>query len=71
MTEGMRVVALGVHVLDTLVRPVEEIPEGQGASLVEQIAMTAAGTAGGTALTLVKLGASVRSRWCHRSGSAR
>jgi sugar/nucleoside kinase (ribokinase family) len=57
----MRVVALGVHVLDTLVRPVERIPEGQGAELVEQITMTAAGTAGGTALTLVKLGATVQS----------
>jgi sugar/nucleoside kinase (ribokinase family) len=61
MTDAMRVVALGVHVLDTLVRPVEEIPEGQGATLVEQITMTAAGTAGGTALTLVKLGATVQS----------
>lgn len=61
MTDAMRVVALGVHVLDTLVRPVEQIPEGQGATLVEQITMTAAGTAGGTALTLVKLGATVHS----------
>ncbi|MGW3144969.1 carbohydrate kinase family protein [Streptomyces sp. NPDC001177] len=57
----MKVVTLGVHVLDVLVRPVETIPEGQGASLVEDIRMTAAGTAGGTALTLAKLGASVRS----------
>ena len=24
------VIALGVHVLDTLVRPVEQIPDGQG-----------------------------------------
>jgi sugar/nucleoside kinase (ribokinase family) len=39
---------------------VEEIPEGQGATLVEDIRMTAAGTAAGTALTLAKLGASVR-----------
>ncbi|MEV0209181.1 carbohydrate kinase family protein [Streptomyces sp. NPDC050788] len=54
------VVTLGVHVLDVLVRPVEEIPEGQGATLVEDIRMTAAGTAAGTALTLAKLGASVR-----------
>ncbi|MGW0332848.1 carbohydrate kinase family protein [Streptomyces sp. NPDC003011] len=56
----MRVVTMGVHVLDVLVRPVEAIPEGQGATLVEDIRMTAAGTAGGTALTLAKLGASVR-----------
>jgi len=55
------VVALGVHVLDVLVRPVEAIPEGQGGQLVEQIRATAAGTAGGTALTLAKLGARTRS----------
>jgi sugar/nucleoside kinase (ribokinase family) len=57
----MKVVTMGVHVLDVLVRPVEAIPEGQGATLVEDIRMTAAGTAGGTALTLAKLGATVRS----------
>lgn len=55
----MRVVALGVHVLDVLVRPVDAIPEGQGSQLVEQIKVTAAGTAAGTALTLAKLGAQV------------
>ncbi|ELS58841.1 carbohydrate kinase family protein [Streptomyces viridochromogenes] len=57
----MKVVTMGVHVLDVLVRPVEAIPEGQGATLVEDIRMTAAGTAGGTALTLARLGAAVRS----------
>jgi len=57
----LTVVPLGVHVLDVLVRPVEAIPEGQGGQLVEQIRATAAGTAGGTALTLAKLGARTRS----------
>jgi sugar/nucleoside kinase (ribokinase family) len=57
----MRTVCMGVHVLDVLVRPVETIPEGQGGQLVEQIKITAAGSAGGTALTLAKLGAEVRS----------
>ena len=57
----MRAIALGVHVLDVLVRPVEAIPEGQGGQLVEQIRMTAAGSAGGTALVLARLGAEVRS----------
>ena len=57
----MTAIAMGVHVLDTLVRPVEEIPEGQGGALVEEIRMTAAGSAGGTALILAKLGARVRS----------
>lgn len=57
----MTVIAMGVHVLDVLVRPVETIPDGQGGQLVEQIAMTAAGSAGATALTLAKLGGTVRS----------
>ncbi|MFL5845730.1 MAG: carbohydrate kinase family protein [Solirubrobacteraceae bacterium] len=52
---------MGVHVLDVLARPIEEIPEGQGGALVEQIRITAAGSAGGTALVLGKLGAEVRS----------
>jgi sugar/nucleoside kinase (ribokinase family) len=58
---SLTVIPLGVHVLDVLVRPVEAIPEGQGGQLVEQIRATAAGTAGGTALTLAKLGARTRS----------
>jgi sugar/nucleoside kinase (ribokinase family) len=52
---------MGVHVLDVLVRPVETIPEGQGGQLVDEIRMTAAGPAGGTALVLAKLGAGVQS----------
>ncbi len=52
---------MGVHVLDVLVRPVEAIPEGQGGQLVEEIRMTAAGSAGGTALVLGRLGAEVSS----------
>ena len=57
----MKAIAMGVHVLDVLVRPVESIPEGQGGQLVEEIRMTAAGSAGGTALVLARLGAEVRS----------
>jgi sugar/nucleoside kinase (ribokinase family) len=57
----MNTIALGVHVVDVLVRPVERIPEGQGGQLVEQIRITPAGSAGGTAITLAKLGASVTS----------
>src|SRR3989440_10580383 len=56
-----RVIALGVHVVDVLVRPVERIPEGQGGQLVEQIRITPAGSAGGAAITLAKLGARTRS----------
>jgi sugar/nucleoside kinase (ribokinase family) len=57
----VKAIAMGVHVLDVLVRPVETIPEGQGGQLVDEIRMTAAGSAGGTALVLAKLGASVQS----------
>jgi sugar/nucleoside kinase (ribokinase family) len=61
MSEEMTAIAMGVHVLDVLVRPVEEIPEGQGGQLVDEIKITAAGSAGGAAITLAKLGATVRS----------
>jgi sugar/nucleoside kinase (ribokinase family) len=57
----MKAIAMGVHVLDVLVRPVEQIPAGQGGELVEEIRITAAGSAGGTAVTLAKLGAEVQS----------
>lgn len=57
----MTAIAMGVHVLDVLVRPVEEIPEGQGGQLVEEIRISPAGSAGGTAVTLAKLGAATRS----------
>jgi sugar/nucleoside kinase (ribokinase family) len=57
----LNIITLGVHVVDVLVRPVEAIPEGQGGTLVEQIRITPAGPAGGTAVTLAKLGASVHS----------
>jgi sugar/nucleoside kinase (ribokinase family) len=57
----MSIVVLGVHVVDVLVRPVTEIPAGQGGQLVEQIRVSPAGSAGGTAVTLAKLGADVRS----------
>ena len=57
----MRVITLGVHVVDVLVRPVEEIPAGQGGALVDEIRITPAGSAGGTAITLAKLGAQTQS----------
>jgi sugar/nucleoside kinase (ribokinase family) len=57
----VKAVCLGAHVLDVLARPVTEIPEGQGGALVEEIRMAPAGSAGGTAVVLAKLGASVLS----------
>lgn len=57
----MTVAAVGVHVLDTHVLGIESIPSGSDGQLVETIRMSAAGTAGGTALVLARLGATVRS----------
>src|ERR1700677_1905898 len=61
MSGEMRVIAMGVHVVDVLARPIEAIPPGQGGQLVEEIRITPAGSDGGTAGTLAKLGATVRS----------
>ncbi|RSM53673.1 carbohydrate kinase family protein [Actinoplanes sp. ATCC 53533] len=60
MSVSQTVITVGVHVLDVHVLPVEAIPEGQGAALVEQIRFSPAGTAAGTSVTLAKLGATVR-----------
>ncbi|XBB66124.1 sugar kinase [Nocardioides sp. WV_118_6] len=57
----MTVAAVGVHVLDTHVLGISSIPEGSDGQLVDTIRMSAAGTAGGTALVLARLGATVRS----------
>ncbi len=54
-----RVVSLGVHIVDVLGRPVSHIPAGQGRQLLEEIRITAAGTAAGTSVDLAKLGADV------------
>jgi len=56
-----KVVCLGAHIFDVLGRPVTDIPPGQGRLALEEIRVTAAGTAGGTAVDLAKLGAGVTS----------
>jgi len=55
----VRVASIGVYILDVLGRPVSEIPPGQNISLLDEIRVTVAGTAGGTAVDLAKLGAEV------------
>jgi sugar/nucleoside kinase (ribokinase family) len=57
MSEAPLFITLGAHVFDVHARPVEEIPEGQGGALIEQIRVSPAGAAGGTAITMAKLGA--------------
>lgn len=53
------IVSLGVHILDMLGRHVSEIPSGQHISLIDEIKVTAAGTAAGTSVDLAKLGGKV------------
>ncbi len=49
-------VVVGAHILDVLVRPVDAVPPGQSSVLVEEAAITPAGTAAGTAVGLARLG---------------
>ncbi len=56
----MKIATVGVHVLDTHVIGIESIPDGSDGQLVETIRMSPAGTAGGTAVILARLGAAVR-----------
>ncbi|WP_028644708.1 carbohydrate kinase family protein [Nocardioides sp. URHA0020] len=55
----MKIATVGVHVLDTHVIGIESIPPGSEGQLVETIRMSPAGTAGGTAVVLSRLGAEV------------
>jgi sugar/nucleoside kinase (ribokinase family) len=57
----MKVATVGVHVLDTHVVGIESIPDGSDGQLVESIRLSPAGTAGGTAVVLSRLGAEVHS----------
>lgn len=55
----MKVVTAGVHVLDTHLFGVESIPEGSSGQLIESSRISPAGTAGGTAVVLSRLGIEV------------
>jgi len=55
------VVVLGAHIIDVLGRPVLQIPPGQGSVRLDEIRVTAAGTAAATGVDLAKLGAQVTS----------
>ncbi|HEU4974130.1 MAG TPA: carbohydrate kinase family protein [Baekduia sp.] len=54
-----RIACVGVYIVDILGRPVSELPVGQRALILDEIRMTAAGTGGGTAVDLARLGAEV------------
>lgn len=53
------VLTVGIHIVDILGRPVSGIPEGQGIALLDEIRMTVAGTAAGTAIDMARLGLNV------------
>lgn len=55
------VAVIGIHIVDILGRPVTEIPPGQGIAFLEEIRMTVAGTAAGTAVDMARLGLRVAS----------
>ncbi|MFT4262175.1 MAG: PfkB family carbohydrate kinase [Nocardioides sp.] len=55
----MRIATVGVHVLDTHLFGVESVPAGSEGQLIDSSWISAAGTAGGTALVLARLGAEV------------
>lgn len=61
MLSQVDIAVVGVHVLDTHVLGVASIPDGSEGQLVEAIRISPAGTAGGTAVVLSRLGARVRS----------
>ena len=46
---------VGLYILDVLGRPVTAIPEGGNVDFIDEIRLTVAGTAGGTAVDLDKL----------------
>lgn len=59
-----QVVCLGAHILDILGRPVTEIPAGQGGARLDEIRITAAGTAAATAVDLARFGYRVATVGC-------
>ena len=54
-----RVACVGVYILDVLGRAIDVLPTTQSAVIIDEIRMTVAGTAGGTAVDLARLGADV------------
>lgn len=54
-----RVACVGVYILDVLGRAIDVLPTTQSAVVIDEIRMTVAGTAGGTAVDLARLGADV------------
>lgn len=56
MAAPIDLLCVGLTTLDITVRPVESLPEGEAGQIVEKIALSPAGTAGGTAFVARTLG---------------
>jgi sugar/nucleoside kinase (ribokinase family) len=54
-----RVACVGVYILDVLGRAIDELPTVQRTLIIDEIRLTAAGSAGGTAVDLARMGADV------------
>jgi sugar/nucleoside kinase (ribokinase family) len=53
---GQGLLCVGLTTLDVLARPIDTLPQAETTTLVEQIVLVPAGTAGGTALVAARLG---------------
>jgi sugar/nucleoside kinase (ribokinase family) len=56
---AQRVACVGVYIADVLGRAIDDLPKGQVSRIIDEIRITAAGSAGGTAVDLARLGADV------------
>ena len=54
-----RIACVGIYILDVLGRPIDHLPDVQYTQVIEEIRITVAGTAGGTAVDLARMGADV------------
>lgn len=57
--QRVRVACVGVYILDVLGRAIDELPAVQRTLIIDEIRLTAAGSAGGTAVDLARMGADV------------
>ncbi|WP_426517554.1 carbohydrate kinase family protein [Diaminobutyricibacter sp. McL0618] len=56
---GWPCVSIGSYIFDILGRPVDSLPKGQTTQLIDEIKVTVAGSAGGTAVNMSRLGMTV------------
>lgn len=57
---GTGLLCIGLTTLDVVARPIDALPEGEGTTLIEGIAVAPAGTAAGAAMVAARLGVETR-----------